>query len=98
MPDCATRVSSGQHGHDGGDPQVNQLVRVGEVIGREINRETGLDGRGDEATVLHNDSIVAEDGLVGESYRIFAGVGIDELFEELPSTLGPYPGKSPAWA
>src|ERR1700737_2744401 len=53
------------------------------VVGREIDREAALDGRGDQTPVLDSDWIVAEDGLVGEGDCVLAGVGGDELFEEL---------------
>src|SRR6516165_4452174 len=52
------------------------------VIGREIDREAGLDGRGDEAPVLDTDRTAAEDGLVGEGDCVLAGIGDDELLQE----------------
>jgi hypothetical protein len=52
------------------------------VIGRQVDREAGIDGRNDQAPVLDNDRIVAEDGLVGKGDDVFVGVRGDELFEE----------------
>src|SRR6478736_4605704 len=52
------------------------------VVGRQVDREPGLDGRSDQAPVLDSDGVVAEDGLMGEGDRVFAGVGVDELVEE----------------
>ena len=77
MPNCATRIGSGEHGHDGGDPQFGQPVRMRGVVGREIDREADLDRRTDEAPVLDSDSIVAEDGLMSEGDDVFAGIGGD---------------------
>src|SRR5580704_5219984 len=37
VPDSATRVISGEHGHDGGDPQIGQLVRMRGVVGRKVD-------------------------------------------------------------
>ena len=82
VPDRAARIGAGKHGHDRGDPQFGQLIRVRGVIGRQVDREAGIDGRNDQAPVLDNDRIVAEDGLMGEGDGVFAGVGDDELFEE----------------
>ena len=58
------------------------------VIGREIDREAGLDSRSDEAPVLDGDSFVTEDGLVGESDSVLAVVGGDELIEEVTVDRG----------
>src|ERR1700738_5702073 len=57
------------------------------VIGREIDREAGLDSCGDQAPVLNGDMFVAEDGLVGKSDHLLASVGGDELVEELAVDL-----------
>ena len=62
------------------------------VIGREIDRKAGLDGRSDKALVIDGNRIVAEDGFVGEGDRVFAGVGGDELVEERAVDLGPVSG------
>jgi len=78
----AAGIGPGEHGHDGGDPQVGQPVRVSRIVCREIDREAGLDGRGDQAPVLDSDRVVAEDGLVGEGNGFLVDVGVDELFEE----------------
>jgi hypothetical protein len=82
VPNGAARVGSGEHGHDGGDPQVGQPVRVCGVVGRKIDREPGLEGRGDQAPVLDSDGVVAEEGLVGKGDGVLAAVGGDELLEE----------------
>jgi len=82
VPNRAARVGSGEHGHDGGDPPVGQPVRVCGVVGRKIDREAGLNSRGDQAPVLDSDRIVAEDGLVGEGDGVLAAVGGDQLVEE----------------
>ena len=52
------------------------------VVGRQVDREPGLDGRSDQAPVLDSDGVVAEDGLMGEGDRVLIGTGCDELFEE----------------
>ena len=44
VPNCA-RIIAGEHGHDGGDPEVGQSVRMRGVVGRQVDREAGLDGR-----------------------------------------------------
>jgi len=82
VPNCATRVGTGEDGHDGGDPQFGQPVRMRGVVGRQVDREPGLNCRSNQAPVLDRDSIVAEDGLVGESDDVLAGVGGDELLKE----------------
>ncbi len=74
VPNCAASIGSGEHGHYGSDLQFGQLVRMGGIIGREIDRETGLGRR--------NNGVVAEDGLVGEGDYVLAGVGSDELLQE----------------
>jgi hypothetical protein len=79
VPNCPARVISGEHGHDGGDPQIGQLVRMRGVVGREIDREASLDGSSDQAPVLDSNAIVAEHGLVAEGDGILAGVGGDEF-------------------
>jgi hypothetical protein len=81
VPNCATRISSGEYRHDGGDPQFGQSVRMSGVVGRQVNREAGFDCRSDQAPVLDSDRVVAQDGLVGEGDHILAGVGSDEPFE-----------------
>ena len=82
VPDCAARISSGKHGHDGGDSQVCQPVRVSGVVARQVDREPGFDGGSDQATVLISDRIVAEDRLVSEGDHVLAGIGGDEFLEE----------------
>ena len=82
MPNRFACVGSGEHGYHGGYPQIGQSVRMCGVVGREIDREAGLDGRNDEAPVFDSDRIIAEDRLVGEGDRVFVGVGGDELLEE----------------
>jgi hypothetical protein len=62
------------------------------IVGRQIDREAGFDGRSDPAPVLDGNRIVAEDGLVGESDCVLAGVGGDELVEERAVDLGPVSG------
>ena len=52
------------------------------VVGRQVDREPGLDGRSDQAPVLVSGRILAEHGLVGEGDDVLAGIGGDELFEE----------------
>jgi hypothetical protein len=79
VPNRFTSVGSGEHGNDGGDPQLGQPVRVCGVVGREIDREASLDGRSDKVPVFDSDRIVAEDGLVGEGDCVLAGIGGDEL-------------------
>src|SRR6266481_3528693 len=54
------------------------------VVGREIDREAGLDGRGDQAPVLDGDRVLAENGLVGEGDSVLDDVGVAE-----PITLPP---------
>jgi hypothetical protein len=80
MPNCPARVGSGEHGHDGGDPPIRPACPHARGC-RPRDREPGLDGGSDQASVLNSDRIVAERGLVGEGDRLFAGVGNDELFE-----------------
>src|SRR5271165_5452334 len=63
------------------------------VIGREIDREAGLDSRGDQAPVLGSDRVASEDGLMGKSDHLLAGVGGDELVEELAVDLRTVSGK-----
>src|SRR2546428_1082373 len=63
------------------------------IVGREIDREAGLDRRGDKAAVLDDDRIVAKDGLVGEGDGVLAGVGGDELVEERDLDLCPVSGE-----
>jgi hypothetical protein len=58
------------------------------IVGREIDREAGLDGRSDQAPILDGDRIV-EDGFVGEGDSVLADVGGDELFEERTVDFGP---------
>src|SRR5262245_17086761 len=53
------------------------------VIRREIDWKASLYRDGDQTPVLDYDRIVAEDGLMGEGDCVLAGVGSDELFEEL---------------
>jgi len=57
------------------------------VIGREIDREAGLDGRSNKAPVRDSDGIVAEDGLMGEGDGVLASVGADKLLQELTVDL-----------
>ena len=45
MPNRPAGIGSGEHGHDGGDPQVGQPVRMCGAVGRKIDREPGLEGR-----------------------------------------------------
>ena len=87
VPNRAPGVGSGQHGHDGGDPQVGQSVRMCGIVGRENDREAGLDGRSDKGPVLDSDRIVAEHGLVSEGDGVLAAVGGDELVEQLSVDL-----------
>jgi hypothetical protein len=47
------------------------------IVGRQIDRESGLDDRNDEAPVLDSDRIVAKDGFVGEGDGFLADVGGD---------------------
>src|SRR6266567_5086679 len=63
------------------------------IVGREIDREAGLDGRSDEAPVFDSDRTVAEDGLVGEGDSILARIGGDELLEERAVDLGTVSGE-----
>ena len=98
MANSAAGIGSGEHGHDGGDPQVGQPVRMCGAVGRKIDREPGLEGRGDQAPVLDSDRVVAEDGLVGKGDSVLANVGGDELLEEPTVNLRAIPGRSPAWA
>jgi len=65
VPNCAARVGSGEHGHDGGDAQFGQPVRMRGVVGRQVDREAGLDGRSEQTPVLDSGGVVAKDGLVG---------------------------------
>ena len=58
------------------------------VVGRQIDREPGLDGPSDQTPVLDSDRVVAEDGLVGEGDDVLAGIGGDDLFEERTVDLG----------
>ena len=44
VPNGAARVGSGEHGHNGGDPQLGQPIRMRGVVGRQVEREAGLDG------------------------------------------------------
>jgi len=87
MPNRFARIAPGEHGHDGGDAQFGQPVRMRGVVGRQVDREAGLDGRSEQTPVLDSDKIVAEDGLVGEGDGILAGVGSDELTEQLTVDL-----------
>jgi hypothetical protein len=96
MANCATRISSGQHGHDGGDPQFGQIVRMRGVVGRQIDREPGFDGRSDQAPVLDSDSMVAEDGLMGKGDDVLAGIGSDELVEKRIFDMRTISGRKPA--
>jgi hypothetical protein len=82
VPNCAARVGSGENGHNGGDPQFGQRIRMRGVIGRQVDREAGIDGRNDQAPVLDNDRVVAEGGLVGKGDDVLASVGGDELSKE----------------
>src|SRR5260370_5689157 len=82
VPSRATRISSGEDGHDGGIPEFRGPGGMRGVVSREIDREASRDGRSDEAPVLDSNRIGAEDGFVGEGDDVFAGVGGDELFEE----------------
>jgi hypothetical protein len=93
VPNRFACVGSGEHGYHGGYPQIGQSVRMCGVVGREIDREAGLDGRNDEAPVFDSDRIIAEDRLVGEGDRVFVGVGGDELVEERAVDLGPVTGE-----
>jgi len=47
VPDCAARVSSAQYGDDSSDAQIGQLIRVRGVVGRQVDREPGVDSRSD---------------------------------------------------
>jgi hypothetical protein len=50
------------------------------VVGRKIDRETGLNSRGDQAPVLDGDRNVAEDGLaVVEGFPVEPGSGCAAL-------------------
>jgi hypothetical protein len=89
VPNRAAGIGSGEHGHDGGDPQLGQSVRMCGVVGRRIDREAALDGSGDEAPVLDGDRVITEDGLMGEGDRVLAAVGGDELLEESAVVCGP---------
>jgi hypothetical protein len=93
VPDRAARIGAGEHGHDRGYAQFGQLIRMRGVIGRQVDREAGIDGRNDQAPVLDNDRVVAEDGLVGEGDDVFAGVGGDDLFEARTVDLRPISGQ-----
>jgi hypothetical protein len=42
--DCSARICTGEHGHDWGDPQFGQPIRVRGVVGRQIDREPGRGG------------------------------------------------------
>ena len=80
MPNRFARVGSGENGHDRGDPQFGQPVRMRGVVGRQVDREPGFDSLCDDALVRDYDQLVAFDGLVRERDDIPAGVGGDELF------------------
>jgi hypothetical protein len=45
VPNRFARVGAGEYGHDGGDPQLGQPVRMRGIVGREIDREASLDCR-----------------------------------------------------
>src|SRR6266481_383528 len=67
------------------------------VVGREIDREAGLDGRGDQAPVLDSDWVVAEDGLVDEGDCAASTLGdlgvqprpLETMFDEVVGHLHP---------
>src|SRR6516162_6732120 len=80
VPNGAARIGSGEHGDNGGDPGSASLSACG-VLGRQIDRERGLDSRRDQVPVLDGDSVVAEHGLVGEGDNLLAGIGGDEFFK-----------------
>jgi hypothetical protein len=82
VPDGTTCIGTSEHGHDWGDVQFGQPVRMRGIVGRQVDREPGLDGRSDQAPVLDSDGVVAKYGLVGEGDHSFAGVGGDELVKE----------------
>jgi hypothetical protein len=52
------------------------------VIGRQVDREPGLDGRSDQVPVLVSDGVVAQREFVGEGDDVLAGVGGNELCEQ----------------
>jgi hypothetical protein len=39
VSNCAASIGSSEHGHDGGNPQLGQPVRMRGIVGREIDRE-----------------------------------------------------------
>jgi hypothetical protein len=63
------------------------------VIGRKVDHEAGFDSRGDQAPVLDGDRVATEDGLMGKSDHLLAGVGGDEVVEELAVDLRTVSGK-----
>ncbi len=93
MPKRLAGVGSGEHGDDRGDAQIGQRIRLRGVVGREVDREPGLDGGEDQPPVLDGDGSVAEDRLVGEGDDGLGGVGGDELVEQLAVDLGAVAGQ-----
>jgi hypothetical protein len=78
----ATRIGSGEHGDDRGDPQFGQSVCMRGVVARQVDREPGLDGRSDQAPVLDSDSIVAEDRLWVKAITFLPVLAATKLSEE----------------
>ena len=72
----------------GAIPSSASLSACAGFVGRQIDREPGLDGPSDQAPVLDSDGVVAENGLVGEGDDVLAGIGGDDLFEERTVDLG----------
>jgi hypothetical protein len=93
VPNRTACVGSGEHSHDRGDTQLGQCIRMRGIIGRQVDREPGLDSRGDQAPVLDRDRVATEDGLMGKGDHLLAGVGGDELVKELAVDLRTVSGK-----
>ena len=98
VPDRATCVGAGEHGHDRGDAQLGQPIRMRGVIGRQVDREPGFHGRGDEVAILDSDKVVAEHGLMVKAMTFLPVLAATSSSRSVPSICGPYPGRSPAWA
>ncbi len=94
----AAGISSGEHGHDGGDPQVGQPVRMRGGVGRKIDREPGLDARGDQAPVSTATGSSPRTGLWTKAMAFLPVLAATSSWKSSSSICGPYPGRSPAWA
>src|SRR5271163_1413076 len=87
-------ISSGENGHNRGDPQFGQPIRMRGVVGRQVDREAGLDSRNDQAPFSTATESSPRTGLWVKAMTFLPVLAATSSSKSVPSISGPYPGRS----